>query len=96
MAECILRPVGWKHLFGLWYDAAMEFVEAEFEDGVLRPVRRLALRQGERVGLVVVRRPDPARWDLARLSRVAGTEDQVLAEEGLGDWASALDREDGR
>lgn len=74
----------------------MAVIEAEFENGVLRPTRRLSLRPGERVGIVVVRRPDPARWDLARLSRRGSDEDQELAEEGLADWAAALDREDRR
>ena len=73
---------------------AMEIIEAEFENGVLRPMHRLPLRSGERVGIVVVRRPDPARWDLVRLSKIAATHDKALAEEGLGDWAAALDRED--
>jgi predicted DNA-binding antitoxin AbrB/MazE fold protein len=74
----------------------MEIIEAEFENGVLRPMRRLSLRPGERVGIVVVRRPDPARWNLDRLSKVATADDKALAEEGLGDWAAALDREDRR
>jgi len=74
----------------------MAIIEAEFEDGVLRPMRRLALRPGERVGIVVVRRPDPARWDLARLSKIRSGDDEKLAEEGLGDWAASLDREDRR
>ena len=73
----------------------MEIIEAEFQDGVLRPVRRLSLRPGERVGIVVVRRPDPARWDLARLSKVSA-DDEKLADEGLADWAAVLDREDRR
>lgn len=73
----------------------MAIIEAEFDNGVLRPVRRLPLRPGERVGIVVVRRPDPARWDLNRLSKLSAN-DQKLAEEGLGDWAAALDREDRR
>ena len=72
----------------------MEIIEAEFDDGVLRPTRRLLLRPGERVGIVVVRRPDPARWDLVRLSKAGAAVDKTLAEEGLDDWASALDRED--
>lgn len=72
----------------------MEIIEAEFENGVLRPLRRLALRPGERVGIVVVRRPDPARWNLDRLSQAATAEDKKLAEEGLSDWAAALARED--
>jgi len=74
----------------------MEIIEAEFADGVLRPTRRLPLRPGERVGIVVVRRPDPARWDLARLAKAATSSDTTMAEEGLGEWASALNREDGR
>ena len=70
-------------------------IEAEFENGILRPMRRLALRPGERVGIVVVRRPDPARWDLARLS--SGSADEAtLADEGLADWGTALDHEDQR
>lgn len=73
----------------------MAIIEAEFDNGVLRPVSRLPLRPGERVGIVVVRRPDPARWDLDRLSKTSNG-DQQLAEEGLGDWVAALDREDGR
>jgi predicted DNA-binding antitoxin AbrB/MazE fold protein len=73
----------------------MELIEAEFENGILRPMRRLALRPGERVGIVVVRRPDPARWDLNRLSK-GSTEDEKLAEAALADWADALEREDRR
>jgi predicted DNA-binding antitoxin AbrB/MazE fold protein len=71
----------------------MEVIEATFEDGVLRPSRRLALRPGEHVGIVVVRRPDPARWNLERLARTDDS-DRELAEEGLDAWQSALDRED--
>jgi len=52
----------------------MELIEAEFNDGVLRPMRSLALRQGERVGIVIVRRPDPSRWDLARFPKVSAEE----------------------
>jgi predicted DNA-binding antitoxin AbrB/MazE fold protein len=79
----------------------MDIIEAEFDNGVLRPMRRLPLRSGERVGIVVVRRPDPARWDLDRLSKLAtaddkAADDKALAEEGLVDWAAALDREDRR
>jgi len=74
----------------------MSIIEAEFADGVLRPMRRLPLRPGERVGIVVVRRPDAARWDLARLSKVASADEQELVEAGLPGWADALDREDRR
>src|SRR6266446_3972300 len=71
----------------------MEVIEAEFNDGVLRPMRRLRLRPGERVGIMVVRRPDPLRWDLARLSRVVQDED-ALAEAGLAEWEATLRHED--
>ena len=74
----------------------MEIIEAEFDNGVLRPLRRLQLRPGERVGIVVVRRPDAARWDLARLSKAVSADEEILAETGLGAWADALDREDRR
>jgi predicted DNA-binding antitoxin AbrB/MazE fold protein len=69
----------------------MELIEAEFNEGVLRPMRRLRLRPGERVGIVVVRRPDPLRWDLARLSKVIRDED-ALTEAGLAEWETTLSR----
>lgn len=70
----------------------MGVIEAEFH-GVLRPMRRLTLRPGERVGIVVVRRPDPLRWDLTRLSKVTPDEDN-LTEAGLTDWEATLSHED--
>jgi predicted DNA-binding antitoxin AbrB/MazE fold protein len=73
----------------------MELVEAEFNEGVLRRMRRLRLRPGERVGLVVVRRPDPSRWDLGRLSKVSRDED-TLTEAGLAEWETTLTHEDKR
>jgi predicted DNA-binding antitoxin AbrB/MazE fold protein len=66
-------------------------VEAQYEDGVLRPAERLGLRPGERVNLIVVRRPDPSRWDLARLAKTVKDEDRDLAEQGLAEWATELD-----
>lgn len=74
----------------------MGMIEAEFENGMLRPIQRLPLRPGERVGIVVVRRPDPARWDLARLAKAPAADEDHLATAGLEDWANALDREDRR
>jgi predicted DNA-binding antitoxin AbrB/MazE fold protein len=71
----------------------MEMIEAEFNEDVLRPLRRLRLRPGERVGIVVMRRPDPSRWDLARLSKVIRDED-TLAEAALAEWETTLSRED--
>jgi predicted DNA-binding antitoxin AbrB/MazE fold protein len=71
----------------------MRLIEAHYENGLLRPAKPLALRPGERVGVIVVRRPDPSRWDLARLGAQA-YEDEGLAEAGLADWATDLERED--
>ena len=71
----------------------MRPVDALYENGVLRPVSPLPLRSGERVALIVVRRPDASRWDSPRLASHAD-DDLALAEAGLDDWASALDRED--
>ena len=75
------------------YCSAMGPVDALYENGLLRPVSPLPLRPGERVALIVVRKADPARWDLARLAAHGG-DDLALAEAGLDDWAAALDRED--
>lgn len=74
----------------------MRPVEARFEDGLLKPERPLHLQPGERVGVIVVRRPDPARWDMKRLAAAHASEDDALSHAGLEDWAQALDREDGR
>ena len=66
-------------------------VEAQYDDGVLRPAERLGLRPGERVNLIVVRRPDPSRWDLTKLAKTADGDDIPLAEQGLAQWAADLD-----
>jgi predicted DNA-binding antitoxin AbrB/MazE fold protein len=71
----------------------MRPVDALYENGLLRPVSPLPLRSGERVALIVVRRPDSRRWDLARLV-AHGDDDLALAAAGLEEWAAALDRED--
>jgi predicted DNA-binding antitoxin AbrB/MazE fold protein len=74
----------------------MRFIEARYEEGLLRPEAPLALTPGERVALIVVRHPDPKRWDLARLGKSGAEEDRALAEQGLAEWADALDDEDHR
>ena len=74
----------------------MRVVEARFESGLLRPSRPLALRPGERVHLIVVRQPDPQRWDMARLANAPSADEAVLTEQGLEDWAASLEREDSR
>ncbi len=68
-------------------------VDALYENGLLRPISPLPLRPGERVAVIVVRKADPARWDLVRLA-AHGNDDLALAEAGLDAWAAALDRED--
>jgi predicted DNA-binding antitoxin AbrB/MazE fold protein len=69
-------------------------IEALYEGGLLRPISPLPLRSGERVALIVMRRPDASRWNLERLA-THGNDDLALAEAGLDEWAAALEREDG-
>jgi predicted DNA-binding antitoxin AbrB/MazE fold protein len=72
----------------------MRRVEALYEDGLLKPQTPLPLRPGERVAVIVLRQPDPNRWDLDRLARVGREEDVALSEQGLTQWSEALDAED--
>lgn len=74
----------------------MRFIEARYEEGLLKPETPLALTPGERVALIVVRHPDPKRWDLERLARSGAEEDRELSERGLAEWADALDEENHR
>jgi len=69
-------------------------IEARYENGLLKPDAPLALRPGERVGLIVVRHPDPKRWNLERLAQGDKGEDLRLSEQGLAGWLDALDTED--
>jgi predicted DNA-binding antitoxin AbrB/MazE fold protein len=71
-------------------------VEAEYEKGMLKPSTPLTLRPGERVHLIVVRQPDPKRWDLSRLAQSPAADEAVLAEQGLEGWAANLNAEDRR
>jgi predicted DNA-binding antitoxin AbrB/MazE fold protein len=72
----------------------MRPIEARYEKGLLRLETPLALRPGERVALIVVRHPDPKRWQLDRLAEGGRDEDLLLAKQGLAEWADALDEED--
>lgn len=74
----------------------MRVIEARYEEGLLKPEAPLALTPGERVALIVVRHPDPRRWDLDRLAKSGAEEDRVLAAQGLTEWADALDEGDHR
>lgn len=72
----------------------MRFIEARYEEGLLKPDEPLALTPGERVALIVVRHPDSRRWDLERLAKSGVEEDRALAEQGFAGWADMLDEED--
>ena len=74
----------------------MRLVEALYEKGMLKPTEPLALRSGESVNLIVVRRADPGRWDINRLAKSGNAEDLTLAEQGIEDWAAKLEEEDQR
>jgi len=74
----------------------MRLVKARYEKGMLKPTEPLPLRSGESVHLIVVRRADPSRWDLNRLTDSGSTEDLALAEQGIEDWAAKLEEEDRR
>lgn len=63
----------------------MRFIEARYEGGLLKPEAPLALTPGEHVALIVVRHPDPKRWDLERLAKSGAEEDRGLAEQGLAE-----------
>ena len=68
----------------------MRVIEARYEGGLLKPETPLALTPGERVALIVVRHPDPKRWNLDRLAEGAA-EDATLAAQGLSEWADGRD-----
>jgi predicted DNA-binding antitoxin AbrB/MazE fold protein len=72
----------------------MRPIEAVYKDGLLKPEAPLALKQGERVSLLIVRHSDPKRWDLERLAKGGLEEDLTLAKQGLAEWAASLDAED--
>ena len=74
----------------------MRLIEARYEKGMLKPTEPLALRSGESVNLIVVRRADPSRWDINRLAKTVNAEDLSLAEQGIEDWAAKLEEEDQR
>jgi predicted DNA-binding antitoxin AbrB/MazE fold protein len=90
-APAICSPARLAHSHAI---SGMRPVEALYEEGLLKPETPLALRSGERVALIVIRLPDPKRWDLERLAKGGAGEDLELASQGLAEWAAALDEED--
>jgi predicted DNA-binding antitoxin AbrB/MazE fold protein len=74
----------------------MRFIEARYDQGMLKPAEPLALRSGESVHLIVVRRADPKRWDIRRLAEAGSAEEVALAEQGIENWLEKLDEEDQR
>ena len=74
--------------------ALMRPIKAIYENGLLKPEAPLTLKPGERVSRLIVRHSDPKRWDLERLAKGGLEEDRTLAEQGLAEWAGALDTED--
>jgi predicted DNA-binding antitoxin AbrB/MazE fold protein len=73
------------------YSSCMRSVEAKYEQGTLKLAQPLPLSPGERVRVIVVRQPDPKRWDMAKLRGTDTSEDLALAQAGLADWDQALD-----
>ena len=73
-----------------------KIVEAEYKRGMLKPSTPLTLRPGERVHLIVMRQPDPKRWNLSRLAKSSAVDEAVLTEQGLEGWTAQLDAEDRR
>jgi predicted DNA-binding antitoxin AbrB/MazE fold protein len=65
----------------------MKAVEASYENGLLKPAKPLQLNEGEHVRIIVVRLPDPSRWNLDKIAAVAGQEDALLASAGPA-WVS--------
>ena len=74
----------------------MRLIEARYEKGMLKLTEPLALRSGESVRLIVVRRADPSRWDINRLAKCGNAEDLTLAGQGIENWAAKLEEEDRR
>jgi predicted DNA-binding antitoxin AbrB/MazE fold protein len=72
----------------------MRAIEALYENGLLRPKSPLPLRPGEQVAVIVLRQPDPNRWNLGRLAGVGHEQDLALSEQGLAEWSEALEAED--
>lgn len=71
----------------------MKPVEASYQNGIFKPAKPLPLAEGEHVRLIVVRKSDPARWNLDKIANFA-SDDADLAAAGLDTWAKSLDAED--
>lgn len=95
-AAALRSAAGLASLLGRATIRRLEFIEADYSDGVLRPKQPLRLRPGERVGIMIVRRPDARRWNLERLARTPAKGEDELTAEGLEAWSEMLDEEDRR
>jgi predicted DNA-binding antitoxin AbrB/MazE fold protein len=71
-------------------------IQALYEGGLLKPEEPLPLVPGERVRVLVLREPDPSRWDHQRLESAAAGEETELTKAGLEAWLDQLDAEDKR
>lgn len=71
----------------------MRPVDARYEHGTLKLAQPLPLTPGEQVRVIIVRKPDPKRWNLEKLQATSASEDSSLAEAGLGEWEHGLDGE---
>lgn len=90
----VLRRIGTSASVIAWNQ--MRVIEARYEKGLLKPREPLALGAGETVGLIIVRRPDPKRWNIERLRESTTADEATLTQQGLDDWTAALDKEDSR
>jgi predicted DNA-binding antitoxin AbrB/MazE fold protein len=71
----------------------MRPVDARYEHGTLKLSQPLPLTPGEQVRVIIVRKPDPKRWNLEKLQSTDASEDSSLAEAGLSEWEHGLDSE---
>jgi predicted DNA-binding antitoxin AbrB/MazE fold protein len=85
----------WAPSAGVWYHYGMGPVEARYEQGTLKLAQPLPLTPGEEVRVIIVRKPDPERWNLEKLRSTTASEDLELAAAGLGDWERGLDGDEG-
>jgi hypothetical protein len=72
----------------------MRPIEALCEDGLPKAKTPLSPRPGEEVGVILIRHPEPRRWNLQRLASGGRNDDLLLAEQGLAEWRDTLAAKD--